>query len=142
MKKTTRKVIKRVSTIEVPGFPLPMILVHGMEAQTMLGEQMIQGVAPLDGEGKAHRLLAFTVTQRFERSRGRSAPRPPSWRRGRSWRPGSKSREERPRRAPSPRWPSPPGPPAAPLSFPGPGPPRSPRRRRRGAAPSPITCTA
>jgi hypothetical protein len=72
MKKTTRKLIKRVSTIEVPGFPLPMILVHGLETQTMLGEQMIHGVAPMDGEGKAHRLLAFTVTRRFDIEHDRS----------------------------------------------------------------------
>lgn len=72
MKKTTRKLIKRVSTIEIPGFPLPMILVHGLEAQTMLGEQMIHGVAPMDGEGKAHRLLAFTVTRRFDIEHDRS----------------------------------------------------------------------
>lgn len=67
-KPAKRKVIKLVSTIEVPGFPLPMILVHGLEAQALLGEQMIQGVAPVDGEGRPHRLLAFTVTQRFEDS--------------------------------------------------------------------------
>lgn len=72
MKKTTRKLIKQVSTIEVPGFPLPMILVHGLETQTMLGEQMIHGVAPMDGEGKAHRLLAFTVTRRFDIEHDRS----------------------------------------------------------------------